>query len=515
LSKTTSGNTSEPNPVKMLKSMLVSGAAAVTVFAAFAAAPAVLADRAEAQRIAVPAVAPPGGAPASFADLIQRVSPAVVSISVRQKANASQRTDIENLPPGLEEFMRRFPERGPNRQPQALGSGFIIAENGTIVTNNHVVEDAEEIDIRLSDGRELKAELVGTDPGTDLAVLKIKGGGRFPFVVFDRTPTVRVGDWVVAVGNPFGLDGTATAGIVSAKGRRDYGNSSYVDFIQIDAPINRGNSGGPAFDLKGNVIGVNSAIFSPTGGNVGIGFAIPSDTASRIVDQLVSSGRVTRGWLGVQVQPVDREIAASIGLRDAKGAIVGSVTPGSPAATAGLQQGDVILTFNGAVITDSRDLTQRVGESPIGRDARVEYQREGQRRTANVRLGERPSDRQLLASAEGPARPDGATPPAASTMNALGLSVRNITADDRRRFGLDGVEGGLVISGIEDNSAAAERVGIGEVIVSTGADRKPVRTVEDLNLAIETAKTQNRPVLLQVQGRNGPARFVAMEPKRG
>lgn len=510
-----SGNTSEPNPAKMMKSMLVSGAAAVTVFAAFAAAPAILADRAEAQRIVAPAVAPPGGAPGSFADLIQRVSPAVVSISVRQKANASQRADIENLPPGLEEFMRRFPERGPNRQPQALGSGFIIAENGTIVTNNHVVEDAEEIDIRLSDGRELKAELVGTDPGTDLAVLKIKGGGRFPFVVFDRTPTVRVGDWVVAVGNPFGLDGTATAGIVSAKGRRDYGNSSYVDFIQIDAPINRGNSGGPAFDLKGNVIGVNSAIFSPTGGNVGIGFAIPSDTAARIVDQLVSSGRVTRGWLGVQVQPVDREIAASIGLRDAKGAIVGSVTPDSPAAKAGLQQGDVILTFNGAVIADSRDLTQRVGEAPIGRDARVEYQREGQRRTANVRLGERPSERQLLASAQGgPQTPEGAAPQA-SAMNALGLSVRTITADDRRRFGLDGVEGGLVISAIEDNSTAAERVGIGEVIVSTGADRKPVRTVEDLNLAIEAAKAQNRPVLLQVQGRNGPARFVAMEPKRG
>lgn len=513
MSDTQSDKSSDTNPAKMMKSMLVAGAAAVTAFASFAAAPAILADRAEAQKINVPAVVPPGGAPASFADLIQRVSPAVVSISVRQKANASERADVENLPPGLEEFMRRFPERGPRRAPTALGSGFIVAENGTIVTNNHVVEDAEEIDIRLSDGRELKAELVGTDPGTDLAVLKIKGGGRFPYVTFDRSPSVRVGDWVVAVGNPFGLDGTATAGIVSAKGRRDYGNSSYVDFLQIDAPINRGNSGGPAFDLKGNVVGVNSAIFSPTGGNVGIGFAIPSDTAARIVDQLVSSGRVTRGWLGVQVQPVDREIAASIGLRDAKGAIVGSVTPGSPAATAGLQQGDVILTFNGEVIADSRDLTQRVGQAPIGRDARVEYQRDGQRRTANVRLGERPSERQL-ASADGPQTPGGATPPAATQMNALGLAVRTITADDRRRLSMDGVEGGLVITGIEDNSAMAERVGIGEVIVTAGPERKPVRTVEDLNLAIEAAQRQNRPVLLQVQGRNGPARFIAVEPKR-
>jgi len=511
-----SGAPSESNPAKMLKSMLVAGAAAVTAFAAFAAAPAILAERAEAQRIVAPAVAPPGGAPGSFADLIQRVSPAVVSISVRQKANAERRTDLENLPPGLEEFMRRFPERGPARQPTALGSGFIIAENGTIVTNHHVVEDAEEIDIRMSDGRELKAELVGTDPGTDLAVLRIKGGGRFPYVTLDRTPGIRVGDWVVAVGNPFGLDGTATAGIISAKGRRDYGNSSYVDFIQIDAPINRGNSGGPAFDLKGNVIGVNSAIFSPTGGNVGIGFAIPSDTAARIVDQLIATGRVTRGWLGVQVQPVDREIAASIGLRDAKGAIVGSVTPGSPAATAGLQQGDVILTFNGAAITDSRDLTQRVGEAQVGRDARVEFQREGQRRTVNVRLGERPSERQLLASLQNPGGPDAAPGASgAATMNALGFSVRAITADDRRRLGLQGVEGGVVIAGIADNSTAAERVGIGEVIVSTGADRKPVRSAEDLNAAIEAAQAQNRPVLLQVQGRNGPPRFVAMEPKRG
>jgi len=509
-----SDNTSDTNPAKMMKSMLFSGAAALTAFAAFAAAPAILADRAEAQRIAVPSVAPPGGAPGSFADLIQRVSPAVVSISVRQKANATGgEVDAENLPPGLEEFMRRFPERGPRRAPTALGSGFIVAENGTVVTNNHVVEDADDITIRLSDGRELKAQLVGTDPGTDLAVLKIQGGGRFPYVTFDRTPSIRVGDWVVAVGNPFGLDGTATAGIVSAKGRRDYGNSSYVDFIQIDAPINRGNSGGPAFDLKGNVVGVNSAIFSPTGGNVGIGFAIPSDTAARIVDQLVSSGHVTRGWLGVQVQPVDREIAASIGLRDAKGAIVGSVTPGSPAAAAGLQQGDVILTFNGEVIADSRDLTQRVGQAQVGRDARVEYQRNGQRRTANVRLGERPSERQL-ASADGGANPSlGNDAPSATQMNALGLAVRTITAEDRRRLSLDGVEGGLVITGIEDNSAMAERVGIGEVIVTAGPERKPVRTVEDLNIAIDAAKAQNRPVLLQVQGRNGPARFIAVEPK--
>jgi serine protease Do len=501
------------DPAKMMKSMLLAGAAAVTAFAGFAAAPALLADRAEAQRITPQAIAPPAGSPMSFADLIQRVSPAVVSISVRQSAGAQERPDFENLPPGLEEFMRRFPERGgPRRTPTALGSGFIIAEDGTVVTNHHVVADAEEIDIRLSDGREVKAELVGSDQGTDLAVLKIKGGGRFPYVTFDRTPTVRVGDWVVAVGNPFGLDGTATAGIVSAKGRRDFGASSYVDFLQIDAPINRGNSGGPAFDLKGNVIGVNSAIFSPTGGNVGIGFAIPSDTASRVVDQLMKSGRVSRGWLGVQVQPVDREIAASIGLRDAKGAIVASVTPDSPAAGAGLKQGDVILTFNGQQIEDSRALTQRVGEAAIGRDARLEVQRDGQRRVVTVRLGERPAE-QVLASATDP-RSGAPGAPETEQSEGLGVGVRTLTAEDRRRYQIEGVEGGLVITTVTDNSILADRgVSPGDVILSV--DRKPVRTADDLDAAVSAAERQNRPVLLQVQGRNGPARFLGVEVKRG
>ena len=504
---------SDSNSAKMMKSMLVAGAAAVTAFAGFAAAPAILSDRAEAQRISPQAITPPAGAPVSFADLIQHVSPAVVSISVRQKANAPDREQqAENLPPGLEEFMRRFPERGPRRTPVALGSGFIIAQNGTVVTNNHVVEGADEITIRLSDGRELKADLVGTDEGTDLAVLKIKGGGSFPYVTFDRSPTVRVGDWVVAVGNPFGLDGTATAGIVSAKGRRDYGNSSYVDFLQIDAPINRGNSGGPAFDVRGNVIGVNSAIFSPTGGNVGIGFAIPSDTAARVVDQLISSGHVTRAWLGVQVQPVDREIAASIGLRDAKGAIVASVTPGSPAASAGLQQGDVILTFNGLAVEDSRALTQRVGEATVGRDARLEVQRDGQRRTVNVHLGERPSETQL-ASAD-PRANSGAETPGAAHSDGLGVSVRAVNADDRRRYQIDGVEGGLVITTVTDNSILADQgVNIGDVILSV--DRKPVRSVADLDAAVAQAQRQNRPVLLQVQGRSGPARYLGVEVKRG
>jgi serine protease Do len=224
-----------------------------------------------------------------------------------------------------------------------------------------VIEGAEEITIRTSDGRDIQADIVGSDEATDIAVLRVRGGGRFPYVTFDDARHVRVGDWVVAVGNPFGLDGTATAGIVSAMGRRDAGSSAYVDYMQIDAPINRGNSGGPTFDLAGNVIGVNSAIFSPTGGNVGIGFAIPAQTANSIVQQILQSGRVSRGWIGVSIQPLDEDIARSLGLEEPRGALVASVVPDGPAGRAGIQQGDVILTFNGQRIEDSRDLTQRVG----------------------------------------------------------------------------------------------------------------------------------------------------------
>jgi serine protease Do len=388
-----------------------------------------------------------------------------------------------------------------------LGSGFIISEDGVVVTNHHVVDEAESIQVKLSDGRELDAELIGSDEGTDLAVLRIKGGGRFPYVQFDRTPSVRVGDWVVAVGNPFGLDGTATAGIVSAKGRRE--GSNYVDFMQIDAPINRGNSGGPAFDLRGNVIGVNSAIFSPTGGNVGIGFAIPSDTAARIVDQLIRSGRVSRGWLGVQVQAIDKEIAASLGLGDAKGAIVNGVTPESPAATAGVRQGDVILSFNGEAVADSRDLTQKVGAAVVGRDARVEVLREGKRQTLNVRLAERPSERQL-ASADGNQNPN--AEPETGELNALGVAVRTMTAEDRRRLMLQGVDGGLLITRVDPNSDVYERgVRAGDVILEAAS--RAISGVAELNSAIEQAKRQGRPVLLRVQSRSGPSRYIAVEPK--
>ncbi|MGE0045919.1 MAG: Do family serine endopeptidase [Hyphomonadaceae bacterium] len=500
---------SDTPSAQFLKRVLFAGGASVALLAGAIAAQTLPPNPAQAQQIAPQAVSPPAGAPGSFADLIQRVRPAVVSIQVRQRPS-TRNPMFEGLPPGYEDFFRG-PGRNPQQSPTALGSGFFIDQNGTIVTNHHVVADAEEITIRTSDGRDLTATVVGSDEPTDIAVLRVEGGGRFPFVTLDRGTDLRVGDWVVAVGNPFGLDGTATAGIVSAMGRRDFGGSAYVDFLQIDAPINRGNSGGPTFDLRGRVIGVNSAIFSPTGGNVGIGFAIPSNTAARVVEQLLASGRVTRGWLGVQVQPLDDDIARSLGLSEAQGALVASVVPNGPAASAGIQQGDVILTFEGQNIADSRQLTQRVGDATIGRPARIELLRAGQRRTLNVRLQERPSE-QVLASANQPqATPQPANPNV--TQGALGLAVRPMTDQDRQRLQLAANANGVVILTVAPNSDLARRgVRAGDVILSAGG--RPIRTAQDLSAAADQARRQGRPLLLQLDGRAGP-RFIAADTSQG
>jgi serine protease Do len=338
--------------------------------------------------------------------------------------------------------------------------------------------------------------------------------GRFQFVSFDRDSDVRVGDWVVAVGNPFGLDGTATAGIVSAIGRRQ-GGTAYVDYLQIDAPINRGNSGGPTFDLRGRVIGVNSAIFSPTGGNVGIGFAIPSEIAARIVEQLMDGGRVTRGWLGVSIQTqLDQDLASSLGLSEPRGALIASVAEGGPAARAGVQQGDVVLSFNGERIEDIRDLTRRVGATAINENVRLEVLRSGQRRNLNVRLGERPSEEILAANNAGPTdrpEPSATTPPAASqAQSALGVSVRLLTDADRARYELEVGETGLVITAMAPTSALAEKlVQPGDIILQAGG--QPVRSVEQLSQAITAANAASRPLLLQVESRGGQRRYLAVE----
>jgi serine protease Do len=495
--------------LKFLRRTAIAGGAALTLFAGFSAAPLVFSGGATAQEINPGSVAPRNGAPMSFADLIERVRPAVVSISVRQRPDAARQPMMEGLPPGFEEFFRGRPGR-PGPAPTSLGSGFFIDQNGTIVTNHHVVEGAEAITVRTNDGRELEAEIIGSDEATDIAVLRVRGGGRFQYVTFDDASHVRVGDWVVAVGNPFGLDGTATAGIVSAMGRRDAGSSAYVDYMQIDAPINRGNSGGPTFDLNGNVIGVNSAIFSPTGGNVGIGFAIPANTARGIVDQLMRSGRVSRGWIGVSIQPLDNDIARSLGLDEARGALVASVVPDGPAARAGLRQGDVILTFDGEGIRDSRDLTQRVGATAVGRTSRMEVLRDGQRRTLNIRLQERPSEQVLAASNTPPEATPPPTPGAPGVaQSSLGVSVRPMTQADRARYELEGNQTGLIVTSVDPNSDAAQKgVQPGDVILQAGG--RAVSTPAELNAAAQAAERANRPLLLQVDGRLG-RRFIAAE----
>lgn len=493
---------------KHLRRVAMAGGASLALFAGFAAAPALFSRSASAQEIQPGPVAPPNGAPMSFASLIERVRPAVVSISVRQRPEAAGGPSLEGLPPGYEDYFRGRPGR-PGPAPTSLGSGFFISADGVIVTNHHVIAGAEEITVRTSTGRDYTAEIVGSDEPTDIAVLRVRGG-PFPFVTFEERSNVRVGDWVIAVGNPFGLDGTATAGIVSAIGRRDAGASAYVDYLQIDAPINRGNSGGPAFDLYGNVIGVNSAIFSPTGGNVGIGFAIPAPIASRVVEQILRDGRVTRGWIGVSIQPLDDDIAASLGLNEARGALVASVVPDGPAARAGIQQGDVILTLDGHQISDSRDLTQRVGATPVGQAARVEILRNGARRNLTIRLQERPPERQLAAAAN-PAPetgPPSQQPPGVSR-SSLGLAVRPMTDDDRQRYNLAAGQTGLVITDVDPASDAAQKgIRVGDVILQAGG--RAIRTAAELDAAAEAARRAGRPLLLQVDGRAG-RRFVAAD----
>lgn len=345
--------------------------------------------------------------PPGFGDLVSKVKPAVISVRVKidqdndKSAMLQQNRMDQDEDSPFDQFSRQFGFRGPggmNGMPRQRhqvitgeGSGFFISADGYAVTNNHVVDHAESVQVTMDDGTIYTAKVVGTDPKTDLALIKVDGKKDFPFVKFsDQKP--RIGDWVVAVGNPFGLGGTVTAGIVSASGR-DIGNGPYDDFIQIDAPINKGNSGGPAFDMNGNVIGVNTAIFSPSGGSVGIGFDIPSSTAKLVVAQLKDKGAVTRGWLGVQVQPVTAEIADSLGLKAARGAIVDNPQDGSPAAKAGIEAGDVITAVNGTAIKDSRDLARTIATLAPGTSVKLDVVHRGDTKTVTLALGELPNQR--------------------------------------------------------------------------------------------------------------------------
>lgn len=447
------------------------------------------------------AAAVPSGAPMSFADLIDQVSPAVVSIRASGTVEpAANMPDLSQVPPQLREFFERFggvPGQGEPQERRAQGSGFFISADGYLVTNFHVIQDADEITVVTKEGDEFQARVIGTDEPTDLALLRVEEEGEaFPYVTLDRDPEIRVGDWVVAVGNPFGLGGTATAGIVSAIGRPI--GAVYTDFIQLDAPINRGNSGGPAFDLEGNVIGINSAIFSPTGGNVGIGFAIPSDLAANIIDQLRETGAVSRGYLGVRPQTLTADLKDALGL-DAglEGVLVPEVIEGTPAARGGLRNGDIITEVNGQPVTSAIELTRRIGAYPPGERVRMTILRDGDERTIRVELAERDDE-----SANGAAEEE-------STDSYFGMALEPADEAVREELGIEG-DRGLSVIGVARGSEAAEKgIRPGDVILEAGG--RDLSSLSDLDAAMEEARSRGRnAVLVLVAGQAGQ-RYAALQ----
>ncbi len=438
----------------------------------------------------------------SYAPLVRAVLPAVVNVKVERPVPAAG----EGHPPRpeMEEFRRRFFDRDGPPMPErrgrprgGLGSGFIIDESGRVVTNAHVVRDARSITVTTSDGEEYEATLVGLDEKTDLALLEIAGEGPFPFVRFADSSEVEVGDKVIAVGNPFGLGGSVTAGIVSAKGR-EVGAGPYDDFIQVDAPINRGNSGGPTFNLDGEVIGVNTLIFSPGGGNVGIAFAISANLAKEVIADLMDDGKVERGWLGVRIQPVDEDIAAALGLDEPRGALVSSVDEGSPAAAAGLRPGDVILEFDGTEITKLRDLTRAVAKAGPGRNAGMRVLRQGAEIEITALLGRMP-DAEMAATE--PERDEKAQP-------RLGLVLAPLDPEIRQRLGLEEERGAVVTRVLPDGPAADKGLRPGDVITAVG--ERAVEKPGDVAAAVKEAYTAGRKAVLLKVMRRGEARFVAV-----
>ena len=454
-------------------------------------------------------------APESFADLAEKLLPAVVNISTTQSLTGERGPQMPQFPPGspFEDFFREFFDRqqAPSmpRRATSLGSGFIIAADGFIVTNNHVIEGAEEVTVILQDDTALKAEIIGRDPKTDVAVLKVTTDRKLPFVTFGDSDKARVGDWVIAIGNPFGLGGSVTAGIISARAR-NINAGPYDNFLQTDASINRGNSGGPLFNMKGEVIGVNTAIYSPAGGgSVGIGFATPSNLASAVISDLREYGEVKRGWLGVRIQTVTEEIADSLGLDRPRGALVASVQEGGPAAEAGIQAGDVILTWDGDDIREMRNLPNSVAESEIGAAVDVEVWRDGARQTVQVTVAELEEEAETaFATEENGAAPS--DPAAGSDIPALGMSVQPLDDQARAAFQIpEDVSRGVVVADLSVDSDAAEKgIRPGDVIAEV--NQKPVTTADEIRAQVDAARTAGRKsVLLMVQSEAG-SRFVAV-----
>ena len=451
-------------------------------------------------------------APASFANIVERVRGAVVAVKVKTLETAEADDDNQmpfpQMRPGdpLERFFRRFGGEGGvpfgrqqrPRSGQALGSGFIISEDGYVVTNHHVVEHASEVSITLDDGRNVSAEVVGADQRTDLALLKIKDKGPFTSVAFAREMP-RVGDWVIAVGNPFGLGGTVTAGIVSARGR-DIGAGPYDDFLQIDASVNRGNSGGPTFNTRGEVVGVNTAIFSPSGGSVGIGFAIPTEVARDVVDSLRNKGSVARGWIGVQIQGVTKDIAESLGAKEAKGALVSDLQAGSPAGAAGLRAGDIIVAVDGERIEGPRELARKIASFGPEKQIDLTYLRDGREQHAHVKLGALPPENPRRAERGG-----GTGNPERNALTGLGLTLAPASA-----VAGAGREGVVVAEVDPDGVASQMGLKAGDVILEAGGQK--VERPSDVSLALSNARKEGRrAVLLRVKTGDN-TRFIALAP---
>ncbi len=491
---------------------------------------------------ALPVLGPAGTAlaqikgPASLADLADEVMPAVVNISAVTTVETRGRTlpNIPQLGPDtpfgdlFEEFFNRrgqgpnqgqgqqgaprdnqgqAPGEGPRqRRSQSAGSGFVIDSSGIVITNNHVIGDANEITVIFTDGTRLKAEVVGKDAKVDLAVLRVKSDKPLKAVKFGDSDSMRIGDWVMAIGNPFGLGGSVSAGIVSAR-NRDIQQGPYDTYIQTDAAINKGNSGGPLFNMAGEVIGINTAILSPTGGSVGIGFAVPSTLASSIVTQLRDFGETRRGWLGVRIQNVDDATAEALGLSRARGALVAGIDEKGPGRPAGLEVGDVILKFDGKEVKDSRDLPRIVAATPVGKDVPVDILRKGKELTKTVKLGRlEDGEKTQVASA----RPNAEVPPRALTTTVLGLELSGMTDDLKKRYNIKDGAKGVVITKVDADSAAADkRIQVGELVVEVG--QEPVNAPADVTRRIDALKKEGKKsALLLISSAQGDVRFVAV-----
>lgn len=443
----------------------------------------------------------------SFADLAERLSPAVVNITTTTNVAGREQPVMPRAPRGspLEELFPDLfgPQGQDNRRSQrranALGSGFIVSEDGFIVTNNHVIDGADEIQIELFSGEFLDAELIGTDPKTDIALLKVENEGALPFVSFGDSDLARVGDWVLAIGNPLGQGFSVSAGIISARNRELRG--TYDDYIQTDAAINKGNSGGPLFNIEGEVIGVNTAIISPTGGSIGLGFSMSSNVVTRVVDQLKEFGETRRGWLGVRIQDVDEDVAEALGLDKVAGALISDV-PEGPAAEAGIQAGDVIIAFDGREVEDTRELVKAVGFAPVGKAVEVVVFRDGKTRTLEVVLGRREdAERNEVVPA--------LQSPASREQELMGMTLSDVTEELRNRLGLGGAEQGVIVLEIDESSDAYDKgIRQGDVIAEVG--QKPVSSARDAVEALEAARDAGRKSVLLLVRRDGNPRFLAL-----